>query len=793
MKGLHYLPLTTLALWLRNNAVVADPLWSSVCTQPDVQNLPFCDESLPILDRVQNYVARIPTAAQINMMGNQAAGFEPLNIPPYQWWSEGLHGPLEPCVSYQDRCACPTSFPSPSAMGNAFNRTLYHLVGHVIGQEGRAISNLRPHDSTIGDGLTYWSPTINMQRDPRWGRNQEVPGEDPFLTGEYAKAFVSGLQGAYSTTSKGPEDDLSRIRVGACCKHFLANSLERWGNWSRHNFDAQIDDQDLHDYYLPPFAECTKQAVGVMCSYNSLNGQPACAHPWLLQHVLRNQWNFTGYLVTDCGALGDVVHGHAYAKDDKEASSLAKNATVDVNCGNGDYFPRGLMEAYQHDMVGESVIRDSFHRMALVQFRLGLFNAKEKENYNPIEDIDIVGRGQHGQLALEAAQQSIVLLQNKKNLLPLDRHTTSRVAIIGPHIHASEALLSNYHGSKCGCSASSQAQKDHNFSCIETPLQAIKRTMTDSQNVQSIVGCNIDGTDRDEIDAAKHLAAVSDVVVLLVGLTNFQEREELDRNETVLPGLQPQLMQSVLSVAGQRTAIVLLHGGAMSLGEDAIEKAGAILTAGYGGQAGSAAIADVLFGDFNPTGKLSSTWYPPSYVTDIPLTEMGLRVGVGRTHMFYTGTPEFRFGHGLSYSSWQLDWAEGGISQEASPVLELRESETLKVSVKIRNLGGYHYFEASKQTLLLFWRPMAAEKQLPRQRLIDFRESASLRTGEDDIVNFELQWSDFALWDSHENARTAFSGRYELMVVTSGVQLSKTVNLVWLGSSNQFADTTSKE
>jgi beta-glucosidase len=288
------------------------------------------------------------------------------------------------------------------------------------------------------------------------------------LTGEYAKAFVSGLQGAYSTTLHGDEDKLSRIQVGASCKHFWANSLESWGNWSRHNFDAQIDDQDLNDYYLPPFAECTKQAVGVMCSLNSLNGQPACANPWLLQHVLRDRWNFTGYVVTDCFALGDVVHGHAYAKDAKEASMLANNATVDVNCGNGDYFPKGLMEAYHDGMVTETIIRDSFHRMAVVQFRLGLFNAKEKENYNPLEDIDVVGKVQHSKLALEAAQQGIVLLQNKNNLLPLDRNTASRVAIIGPQIHASEALLSNYHGSKCDCSATSRGQKDNDFSCIET-------------------------------------------------------------------------------------------------------------------------------------------------------------------------------------------------------------------------------------------------------------------------------------------------------------------------------------
>jgi xylan 1,4-beta-xylosidase len=708
--------LLILALFPSLIAVVkADPLWSDVCTQDDVQHLPFCNDSMPLLDRARDYASRIPTEAQINMMGQQAAGYDPLHIPPYQWWSEGLHGPLEPCVSYQDLCACPTSFPSPSAMGNAFNRTLYHLVGHAIGKEGRAINNLRPHDTSIGDGLTYWSPTINMQRDPRWGRNQEVPGEDPYLTGEYAKAFVDGLQGLYTTTtisssssSSSPlvQDDTERIRIGACCKHFIANSLEHWQNYSRHNFDARIDDQDLHDYYLPPFGECVKKAVGVMCSYNSLNGKPACANPWLLQDVLRDEWNFTGYLVTDCGALGDVQHGHHFAKDPKEAAALAKNATVDINCGDGSYFPEGLMEAYQAGMVADSVIRDSFYRMAVVQFRLGLFNAKEKENFNPIEDIQVVGNSKHNQLALEAAQQSIVLLQNKNHLLPLDPDADQRIAVIGPHIHSDLALLSNYHGSRCDCPKStrgvqSQETLSNDFSCIETPLQAIQRTVSKPENIQSIVGCNIDGQDRNEIEDAKKLAAASDIVLLMVGITTDQEREELDRTETTLPCLQLQLIQSVLEVAGEKTIMVIIHGGAMSLGEDAINRAGAILTAGYGGQMASAAIANVLFGEYNPTGKLSSTWYPPSYVNDIPLTEMGLRVGVGRTHMFYTGTPEFQFGHGLSYSSWKLTWAEGGVSQQNPSVLRLHESQILTVEVNVQNLGGFSKQKAFKQTILL--------------------------------------------------------------------------------------------
>ena len=199
-----------------------------------------------------------------------------------------FHRPVQDCLQDGNRCYCPTSFPCPSGLGNAFNASLYYAIGAAIGVEARAFNNLKIHRTELFDGLTYWSPVINLQRDPRWGRNQEAPGEDPVLTSVYAVNFVQGLQG-----------DGDVPNVAACCKHFVANSLEKWFNHTRHNFDAQISMEDLYDYYFPPFQECVKYSMGVMCSYNSLNGQPACANDWLLKKVLREKWNFTGYITTD--------------------------------------------------------------------------------------------------------------------------------------------------------------------------------------------------------------------------------------------------------------------------------------------------------------------------------------------------------------------------------------------------------------------------------------------------------------------------------------------------------------
>ncbi|KAL3922324.1 MAG: hypothetical protein SGILL_002267 [Bacillariaceae sp.] len=687
------------------------------------------------------------------------------------------------------QCKCATSFPSPSAMGNAFNKTLYHLVGHAIGTEGKAVSALRPHNQAIGDGLTYWSPTINLQRDPRWGRNQEVPGEDPHLTSVYAREFVDGLQ-SITTTKRTEADDqqhdesgFDRIRLGACCKHFVANSLEQWKNFSRHNFDAQIDHTDLYDYYFPPFQECVKQAVGVMCSYNSLNGKPACANPWLLQHVLRKEMNFTGYLVSDCGALSDVEHGHKYASDSKQAAAMAKNSGVDINCGNGDYFPKALLQAHEEGMVEDVTVIESFRRMATVQFRLGLFDVSEKENDNPQRDISMVGSPQHGQLALEAALQSIVLLQNKGGLLPLDRNMRGQVAVIGPHLNATEALLSNYHGSKCDCPSDEATKSD--LSCIETPLVAISRKLRLTENVKSVMGCNVAGSDRNEIEAATLLAQDSDLVILLLGLDNTQEREALDRNEIELPGLQSQLLQSILDVAAERTVIALVHGGALALGQDVKNKAGAVLSCGYGGQSGAEALASVVFGEVDPSGKLAATWYPADFVNELPLTEMGLTVGVGRTHRYYSGIPEFPFGHGLSYSNWYLDWWFNHTDNVlgASGELKMKESETVRIAVRIQNLGSPDYQGTSSQTILLFWRPLESQlleenRKLPRKKLVAFYGSKPLREGDIEEMEFEIKWGDFALWSSKESSHKVLPGMYRLDLVAAGTQLTKTVQVV---------------
>jgi len=466
---------------------------------------------------------------------------------------------------------------------------------------------------------------------------------------------------------------------------------------------------------------------------------------------------------------------------------MVKNASVDVNCGS--VFQESLPKAYIEGQVEGTTINESFQRMARIQFRLGLFDSQKKGKHNPEEDIASIDSPQHQQLALEAALQSIVLLQNKNSILPLDINAKKSLAVIGPHINAHGALMGNYHGAKCGCLSDGSINND--FSCVESPLQAIKRKMKFPDQVKSVMGCNIADNNISDIEKAKELAESSDAVVLLLGLDQSQESEGRDRYETTLPGLQPKLMESVLDVAGDKTIIVLIHGGTVSLG-DIRDKAGAIVSTGYGGQAGSSAIASVLFGEYNPTGKLAATVYPPSFVRELPLTEMGLRVGVGRTYMHYTGKPEFTFGHGLSYSKWKLDWVDDdGGSLSTLPTLKLQESSSTLFNLSVQNVGPH--VTGSSQTILLFWRPFNGmneeltsdftsidknKKIKIRQKLIDFQETSLLSVGQSEMLEFELNWKDFALWDSVSNESTVMHGSYELVVRVADIHLTRRLEVI---------------
>ena len=750
---------------------LAGKLWVDVCTQPDAQSLPFCDKTQPIPARVKDYVSRIPLADKAQMMQNNAKGYDKLHIPPYQWGSEGLHGPLEPCVCTDANvCKCPTSFPCPSALASAFNVSLYHKIGQADGREARAINNLRNHatQNVYGDGIDYWSPTINMQRDPRWGRNQEVPGEDPMLTGAYATAFITGLQGEGSAG-----EDAKHTQIVACCKHFVANSLENWQGHTRHNFDANVSKADLAEYYLPPFRACVMEgkSMGIMCSYNAVNGAPSCANEWLLKETLRESWRFEGYVTSDCGAIRDECapepDGHGYASTCANATAVSIKAGTDVDCG-GVYAP-GIPVAVAAGVLTEAAVDESFSRLTTIQMKLGLFdNDKDEQPYFGLgaDDIDTA---EHQQLALEAARQSIVLLQNEGATLPLARG--GAVAVVGPHFNATELFLSNYHGGRCVDAAKGPGD-GNDFSCIPSLLDAVAAANRGGETTFA-QGCSVAATTGNDIAGAVKVAAAASAIVLAVGIDQSQEREGLDRTITTLPGAQEELVAQIAAL-GKPTVLVLISGGTMSLGKLKVAVP-AIVAAPYGGEMGGVALADILFGGVSPSGKLAATMYPPEFASQLPLTQMSLTAPPGRTHMFYIGQPEFAFGTGLTYTSWQLEWhvappparwpggraveelgADGGPPPPLLP---------LAVRVRVRNVGT----RAARQTVLVFLRPTSVRSPRSarplRQKLVAFGGLDHIEPGAEGVLDFALNAEEaLGRADEATGEMRVARGSYELVV-----------------------------
>lgn len=743
----------------------SDILWKDVCTQDDVKNQLWCDISKTIDERAAAFVATLQPSEKIPLLTNEAKGATRLHIPPYQWGSEGLHGPMEPCVTGISKKtgktthACPTSFPAPSAMASAYNTTLYWMVGRADGIEARAINNLRNHktQNNYGDGIDYWSPTINMQRDPRWGRNQEVPGEDPTLTGKYAAAFVHGLQGA-SGPGGEPAYANNQLLIAACCKHFVANSLESWNGHTRHNFDATVPPQDLADYYFPAFKSCVTEGKvkGIMCSYNAVNGIPMCANPNLLQDTLRNSWGFDGYVTSDCGAVGDVYDkepaGHGYANNTADAAAISLKAGTDTCCGDwGKHaYLNWLPQAVNESKVKQEDLDRALTRLTKLQMELGLFDPKQDQERFQL-GVDHINTPEHRQLAFEAAQQSIVLLKNEQNVLPIK--PGSKIAVIGPLFNDSEVFLSNYHGDACL----------KGFDCVETALAAITKANVGGVT-KGVLGCAVNNPKSTDIQSAVDLAKWADHVVLTMGLNQYVEAESKDRMNSTLPSDQPKLVQAVLAV-GKPTVLTLIHGGAITLGP-LKDQAPSILDCFYGGMMAATAMSSVLFGHYNPTGRLAVTMYPLGFVDQVPLTQMSVTQSPGRTHLYYTGKPEFKFGDGLSFTKWKLSW-------EQTPPKELHlTASSMPFSVAVHNTGN----RSGGVTVLAFWRPVGQHLGALRQRLFDF-DGAYLIPGERKILHFDLPVEMLAVANK-KGDRILNPGSYEVFFKGAGDLLISPITVI---------------
>ncbi|PIA28478.1 hypothetical protein AQUCO_06900035v1, partial [Aquilegia coerulea] len=734
--SLLLITLTYLSLLFISSSIAIQPPFACDTSNSLTKTFPFCKTSLPINQRVHDLISRLTLDEKISQLVNTAPSIPRLGIPRYEWWSEALHG-----VSYTGRgirfngtIHFATSFPQIILTAATFDAQLWYRIGRAIGIEARAVYN-----AGQANGMTFWAPNINIFRDPRWGRGQETPGEDPMVTGKYAVSYVRGIQGDSFQGGKLGDESL---QASACCKHFTAYDLDNWKNTTRYVFDARVTVQDLADTYQPPFRRCVEEgkASGIMCAYNRVNGIPSCADYNLLSKTARGLWGFQGYITSDCDAVSIIYDAQGYAKSPEDAVGDVLKAGMDVNCGS--YLQKHTKSAVQKKKVTENDIDRALTNLFSIRMRLGLFNGNPVQNpFGNIGSVEVCSQ-EHQDIALEAARNGIVLLKNLAKLLPLSKTKTKAIGVIGPNANVALTLLGNYAGPPCKSI---------------TALQALQRY---TENAYYHPGCDSVACSSASIGEAVKLAKSVDYVILIVGLDKTQERESQDREELVLPGKQQSLIQSVSKAARKPVILVIMSGGPVDITFAKYDRnIGSILWVGYPGEAGGVALAEIIFGDHNPGGRLPMTWYPQAF-TKIPMTDMRMRPDTvssypGRTYRFYEGRKVFKFGYGLSYSTYSYKFhpvnkkqlylnqygnPEAVQSKDSVRYLSVSEMgtencEKLKYSttIRVKNLGEM----PGKHPVLLFIKPSQNRPGSPLKQLVGF-QSVQLKAGERADVEFVL-------------------------------------------------------
>lgn len=573
--------------------------------------------------RAEALVDQMSVEEMASQLRFDAPAIERLGIPAYNWWNEGLHGVA--------RAGTATVFPQAIGLGATFDEELAEAIGRAVGVEARAKYNeaSRHEDRDIYKGLTLWSPNVNLFRDPRWGRGHETLGEDPVLISRMAVKYIHGLQGQGEY-----------LLTAACAKHFAVHSGPEG---LRHSFDAEVSQKDLWETYLPAFEASVKEGKveSVMGAYNRTNGEPCCAHSYLMKEVLRDRWQFEGHYVSDCWAVRDFHESHKVTARPEESVRLALEMGCDLNCG---CTYQKILNAYQEGILPLEHIRRSAVRLFTTRFLLGMFDN------TPYDDIpyEVVECREHLELAERAARESVVLLKND-GILPLDRNKIRTIGVIGPNANSRSALVGNYHGTA---------------SRYITVLEGIQDYLGDEVRVMYAQGCHL-FRDKEEplalpddrLSEARTVAEHADIVVLCLGLDETLEGEEGDtgnsyasgdKADLLLPECQQKLLKAVLQT-GTPTVVCMMAGSAMDLSYETAH-ASAILQVWYPGARGGRAVADILFGEVSPSGKLPVTFYRDT--EDLPeFTDYSMK---GRTYRYIQSKPLYPFGFGLTYGDCRV-------------------------------------------------------------------------------------------------------------------------------------------
>jgi beta-glucosidase len=716
----------------------------------------YLDPAAPLDGRVGDLLRRLTLAEKVSLLGTAAPAIERLKIPPMNGWNQSLHGIVWTKPT--------TMFPVPIGMAATWNVRLLHDVASAIADEGRAIHNYWPTvtgtlerdnrsqpivtlangDRVRHNGLVYRSPVINISRHPLWGRIDEAYGEDPYLTGRMTVAFVKGTHGEHP----------QYLKLATTLKHYAVNNQEI----GRRGLSASVSERMLMEYYLPHFKAGIMEggATSIMTSYNRINGVINTENPLLVQNILRDKWKFDGFVVPDSGAIEDMVNSYKKYASLEEAAAAAVKVGSDLD--NSAFIPN-LPVALAKGLLTEEHVDRALRRVMKVRFRLGEFDPPERVPYTRIPPSVI---DSHGDLALRAARESIVLLTNKNNFLPLDRTQIKSIAVIGPHANTPfmgigyTGLASNF----------------------IVPLQGIRNRVSPGTEVIHAAGpesfpagrgggrggrgdAGARGAPVDTPPAvpadpepafAEAVAAAkrADVAVLFVGTSAALEREGLDRTYLGLPPLQQELVKRVFA-ANPRSVVVLMNGGPVAV---AWEKANlpAVLDMLIAGQAGGDAIADVLFGNYNPAGRLPYTVYA-SHEQVPPMEEYDITKGF--TYMYFDGKPVYPFGHGLSYTTFTYS------NLVVSPA-RIAGTGEVAVRVNVRNSGKM----AGDEVPQLYVRDVQASVKRPALELRGF-ERITLKPGEERTVSFTLPAEKLAFWDETTHAFVTETGTFEVLVGSS--------------------------
>jgi beta-glucosidase len=677
----------------------------------------YKDMTKPLDERVKDLVSRLTLEEKVSLLGYNSKAVPRLGIPAYNWWNEGLHGVA--------RAGEATIFPQAIGMAATFNDDLVKQVSTVISTEARAKYNLAiAQDRHLQYmGLTFWTPNINIFRDPRWGRGQETYGEDPFLTASIGSAFVKGLQG----------NDPRYLKTSATAKHFVVHSGPEA---VRDKFDAIVDEKDLRETYLYAFHALVNSGVeSVMSAYNRVNGVPNSINKTLLTDVLRKEWGFKGHVVTDCGALDDVFSTHKSLPGPVETAAAAIKAGIDLDCST--VLQNDAIKAIKQGLLTEKEVDQRLFELLRTEFKLGFYDDPNSIPFHSY-GADSVHNAAHVELARKVAQQSMVLLKNNNNVLPLDKSKYASMMVLGANAAAFDPMIGNYHG---------VSNKVVNF------VEGITSAVGPATRVEYDLGS--DYTDTTHFGGT-WAAGNADVTVAVIGLSPVLEGEAGDaflsksggdKKDLSLPESEIKFMKALRKSVRNKPIIAVITAGS-DVDVSAIEPyADAIVFAWYPGEQGGNAFADILFGKVSPSGHLPVTFYKS--LSDVP--DYQSYAMKGRTYRYFSGPVQYPFGFGMSYTSFEYH-------SQTSPAKQYRLKDTVEVAVNVKNTGIMNGDEVVQAYV-----EYPNIERMPLKELKGFKR-VSVGSGGSQAVTIKIPVSDLQKWDMKKHQWHLYSGEYKLVL-----------------------------